>query len=120
MEYKGFIGSVHYSSADEVFHGKIEFITDLVTFEGTNVRELKEALREAVDDYVAFCEEIGKPPVKSLKGVFNVRIRPELHRKAAILAIEKEVSLNQVVSEAISHYVGASTDKRATKKVIFT
>jgi predicted HicB family RNase H-like nuclease len=110
MEYKGYIGSVHYSSADEVFHGKIEFITDLVTFEGTSVPELKEAFREAVDDYVALCGEVGKSPEKSLKGVFNVRIKPELHRKAAIKAVEKEMSLNQIVSEAISKYVGEPTD----------
>lgn len=105
MEYNGFIGSVKYNSTDEVFHGKIEFIADLVTFEGTTVSELKEAFHEAVDDYLELCKEIGKSPEKSLKGVFNVRVKPELHKKAAIVAVEKNISLNQVVSDAISQYV---------------
>lgn len=39
MKYKGFIGSVDYSAADEVFYGKLEFIDDLVNFEGTTVKE---------------------------------------------------------------------------------
>ncbi|GAA4316485.1 type II toxin-antitoxin system HicB family antitoxin [Nibribacter koreensis] len=106
MEYKGFIGSVNYSSTDEVFHGKIEFVTDLVTFEGTSISELKTAFQESVDDYIEFCKETGKTPEKSLKGVFNVRVKPEIHRKAAILAVEKKISLNQVVADALSQYVG--------------
>jgi len=35
--YKKFIGTVHYSTKDSVFYGKIEGINDLVTFEGENV-----------------------------------------------------------------------------------
>jgi len=52
LEYKGFIGSVYFSSEDAVFHGKIEGIDDLVTFEGITLPDLKTAFEEAVDDYV--------------------------------------------------------------------
>lgn len=31
MKYKMYIGSIHYSGEDEVFHGKLENIRDLVT-----------------------------------------------------------------------------------------
>ena len=48
--YKDFIGTVHYSTDDELFYGKIEGINDLVTFEGLSVKELKLAFEEAVDD----------------------------------------------------------------------
>ena len=34
LTYKDFVGSVHYSTDDEIFFGKIEGIDDLVTFEG--------------------------------------------------------------------------------------
>ncbi len=30
LEYKGYFGSVEYSDADEIFHGRLEFIRDLV------------------------------------------------------------------------------------------
>jgi len=40
MEYKGYIGSVHYSTPDEVFHGKLEGIRDLVIYEGIDVKGL--------------------------------------------------------------------------------
>jgi predicted HicB family RNase H-like nuclease len=43
MEYKGYYGSVHYSDEDRIFHGKIEFIRSLVSYEGTDVKRLREA-----------------------------------------------------------------------------
>lgn len=107
MKYNGFLGSVNYSDTDEVFYGKLECITDLITFEGTTVKELKQAFEEAVEDYIVTCKEIGKEPQKPFKGVFNVRVKPELHQKAAIIAIEKHVTLNQVVAEALTKYVAS-------------
>ena len=37
LEYKNYYGSVEYSSADEIFHGRILGITDHITFEGDSV-----------------------------------------------------------------------------------
>ncbi|MBN7812505.1 type II toxin-antitoxin system HicB family antitoxin [Algoriphagus sp. H41] len=101
MEYKSFVGSVSFSTEDEIFHGKIEGIDDLVTFEGSSVSGLKTAFEEAVEDYLETCEQIGKTPGKSYKGTFNVRIRPELHRKVAREALKKGYSLNQFVEKAL-------------------
>jgi predicted HicB family RNase H-like nuclease len=42
LTYKGYTGSVEYSSEDEVFYGKIEFITDTVLYEGSSVEEFKK------------------------------------------------------------------------------
>src|SRR3990170_7514264 len=103
--YKDFIGSVHFSTEDKVFHGKIEGITDLVTFEGKSVNELEKAFHEGVDDYIALCKEAGKEPLKSCKGSFNVRIPYELHMKAMKQAAIRGVSLNQLVRKAIERDV---------------
>ncbi len=108
MTYQDFVGSVVYSASDRIFHGKIEFVVDLVTFEGSSVEELEQAFKEAVDDYIALCEELGKSPEKAFAGTFNVRMKPELHRKAAIRSLEKGVSLNQFVNEAVTRYVSST------------
>ena len=55
LKYKEFIGSVHFSSEDEVFFGKIEGINDLVTFEGETVKKIKKAFKDAVEDYLELC-----------------------------------------------------------------
>jgi predicted HicB family RNase H-like nuclease len=101
LTYKGFIGSVHFSAEDKVFHGKIEGIDDLVTFEGQSVDELLKAFHEEVDDYIKLCKEIGKEPTRSYKGSFNVRISPETHRKIVEKATRMGLSLNQLVQKAI-------------------
>ncbi len=106
ITYKGYQGTVHYSAEDEVFYGKVHGINDLVSFEGCSVDELKSAFQEAVDDYLATCRELGKSPDKTFKGSFNVRITPDLHRQASIYAVNRGMSLNELVKEAISRLVG--------------
>ncbi|MDD4680597.1 MAG: type II toxin-antitoxin system HicB family antitoxin [Clostridia bacterium] len=105
MFHKDFIGSIHYSTDDEVFYGKIEGIDDSVGFEGSSVQELKLAFHEAVEDYVKLCETTGKQPQKAYKGSFNIRISPELHRKAAREAAVRGISLNQFIEGAIKEKV---------------
>jgi predicted HicB family RNase H-like nuclease len=103
--YKDYIGSVHFNADDELFYGKIEGIDDLVSFEGSTVAELKSAFEEAVEDYIKICKENGKNNEKSYKGSFNVRIPPDVHKKAKRLAIMKGISLNQFVQKAVENEV---------------
>ena len=103
MKYKEFIGSVHFSMEDEVFYGKLEGIDDLIMFEGRSVKELKSAFIEAVDDFLVLCKNAGKPAGKSYKGSFNIRIDPDIHRKAARRSVEMGLSLNQLVEKAIAN-----------------
>jgi len=109
LKYKDFLASVHFNAEDEVFHGKIEGIDDSITFEGDTVEDLKKALEEAVDDYQEICKEIDKDPHKSYKGNFNIRIKPELHKKAAFKSLELGISLNQFVERAILKFVSGKS-----------
>lgn len=107
MEYKGYYGSLKYSAEDEVFHGKLEFIRDLVTYEADSAAQIKTEFQTAVDDYLEFCKEIGSAPDKPFKGSFNVRPGPELHEKLAKLANDAGVSLNKIVTAALNDYIKA-------------
>lgn len=60
LEYKGYLGSVAYSDEDGVLHGRLEFIRDLVTYEGKDAKGIRAAFREAVDDYLELCEAEGR------------------------------------------------------------
>lgn len=101
LRYKEFLGTVHYSTDDDIFYGKIEGINDLVTFEGSTVKELKTAFHEAVEDYLTLCKELNRNAHKTYKGSFNIRINPDLHREASRIAILEGQSLNQLIQEAI-------------------
>jgi predicted HicB family RNase H-like nuclease len=104
IKYKDHMGSVRFSAEDRVFYGKVEGIDDLVTFEGQSVEELVSAFEEAVEDYIDLCDQVKKPAQKSYKGSFNVRIDPDLHKKAAALSSKLGVSLNNLVEDAIKKY----------------
>jgi predicted HicB family RNase H-like nuclease len=101
LNYKGFFGTVSFSLEDNVIYGKIIGINDLVTYEAQNVEELKAAFQEAVEDYLDLCKRVGKEPLKSYKGSFNVRVKPEIHLQAAIQSAKLGMSLNQFVEQAI-------------------
>ena len=108
MSYKGYYGSVHYNDEDRVFHGKIEFIRSLVSYEGKDVEGLRRAFKEAVDDYLELCNEEGTEPEKPFRGSFNVRTGTDLHRRASLLAKEKGINLNRVVTEALEEYLSST------------
>ena len=105
LEYKGYHTVVRYYAEDGVLRGIIEGINDYVDFQTTNIADVEKEFRIAVDDYLVFCEEVGKEPEKEYKGTFNVRIKPELHRRLALRALENGDSLNRAVEKAVSMYL---------------
>ena len=105
LYYKNYYTNVSYSAEDKILYGKIEGINDLVTFESESAETIEKEFHSAVDDYLAFCEEVGKEPEKGYKGSFNVRIAPELHKALAEYAARNGLSLNQATATAIEKFV---------------
>ena len=105
LRYKDYNASVVHSDEDEVLHGRILGIRDVVTFEGENVKKLKANFEQAVDEYLSFCEAEGKTPDVPYKGTFNVRLSRDLHMRAALLAEEKSVKLNKIINDAVEQYL---------------
>jgi predicted HicB family RNase H-like nuclease len=103
LTYKDYMGSVHYCAEDEIFYGKLEGIEDLITFEAKNVDALKAAFEDSVEDYLDICTRNNKEVEKSYKGNFNVRIPPELHKKAKRTAVKMGISLNQLMQKALEN-----------------
>jgi len=108
LNYKGFFASVSFVEEDNILFGKIEGIDDLIMFEGSSVTELKAMFKEAVEDYIELCKQTNKPCLKSFKGSFNVRVKPEIHQRAAMIATAKGISLNQFVQKAIEREIEAA------------
>ncbi len=105
LTYKDYIGSIEYSEQDEVLHGRLEFIRDLVMYEAADAKGLKLAFHEAVDDYLELCAAEGRKPDVPLKGSFNVRPGRELHRRAALMAKRRGINLNTLVSDALRQHL---------------
>ena len=107
LHYKNYTGSVSFSEEDACFHGKVIGIKALISFEGNSVNSITNDFHDAVDEYLKFCERKGIEPEKPFKGSFNVRINADLHRKLALTANSRGVSLNTLVEDAILQMVNA-------------
>ena len=105
LHYKNYVGNVEFSEEDSVFHGKVIGIKALISFEGDSVSAIIDDFHKAVDEYLKFCEHNKREPEKPYKGSFNVRIGADLHRKVALAASARGVSLNTLVEEAIRQSV---------------
>lgn len=108
MSYRGYLGSVEFDEDERIFHGRLEFIRALVSYEATNAEGLIRAFHDAVDDYLADCEERGTSPERPLKGSFNVRVGPDLHRRAVIAAAQAGISLNAFTTRALEAALAAA------------
>ena len=95
MEYKGFKARVEYSADDEVFFGRLIGIDDVVTFEGKTVRELKKAMKDAVEFHIELCERTGQAAKKSYSGKVLLRLPADLHQRIAEAAVKSGKSLNE-------------------------
>ncbi len=105
MEYKGYIGKVEIDEDAGLLHGEVINIRDVVTFQGRTVEELQQALRDSVEDYLAFRAQRGEDPEKPFSGKFVVRLPADLHRKAFIKAKLEDKSLNTWVTEVLESAV---------------
>jgi predicted HicB family RNase H-like nuclease len=74
----------------------------VICFHNVSVQELRMAFHEAVDGYLATCEKIGRPPQKPSSGKLMLRIPPEVHARAAMMAKAHGMSLNQWAAEVLS------------------
>lgn len=105
FEYKGYHTRIEFDYDSLSLCGKIEGISDLVVFECEDSTKIEQEFHNAVDNYLALCDELGKSPEKEYKGVFNVRVNPEVHRALSNIAYRMDTTLNAIVEIALESFV---------------
>jgi predicted HicB family RNase H-like nuclease len=105
IDYKGYIGVFEFDPDLDAFHGTVINTNDVISFYGSSVAELREEMRRSVEEYLAFCREQGREPEKPFSGNILIRTSPELHRRIALEAARRHVSMNTYVQEALEHAV---------------
>ena len=126
FDYKGYQGSIEVDVESNLLHGKILFVTDLVTYEAKDVAGLRREFEAAVDDYLTTCKQLGRDPQQPFSGAFNVRVGPQLHKAAAIRAQQDGVKLNGLMVSALEQYLNRVTvqhehkhDHHLTVRVVY-
>ena len=102
LKYKDYIGSIEYDEDSNLLYGKVLGLNRvLISYEGTNINELKADFIAGIEDYLNSCKENGEKPQKSYSGTFNVRLTPQIHARIAELAQQAGVSLNTFIKETL-------------------
>jgi predicted HicB family RNase H-like nuclease len=57
--YKGYNARIEFVDLDRIFVRQLAGIRNIVAFYGSSVDELEAACREAGDDYLAHCAQLG-------------------------------------------------------------
>jgi predicted HicB family RNase H-like nuclease len=102
MNYKGYAARIEYSDEDGCFIGHIAGIKDVIGFHAESVNELRMAFEEAVADYLATCAKAGRAPQKPYSGKLMLRVPPEVHARAAMMAEAHGMSINQWAADVLS------------------
>lgn len=103
--YKDYKASVEFDSELGLFHGEIQGLIDVITFQGKSVAELQREMKNSVDEYLLFCKKKGKAPAKSFSGTLNLRMDPKLHETINLEAKRFKMSLNEFINLALREKV---------------
>jgi len=102
MTYKGYKARIEFDPRDNIFVGRVLGIEDGISFHGATVAALKENFAAAINHYLADCKATGRKPEKPASGKLMLRIAPEIHAKALVVARASGKSLNQWAAEVLA------------------
>jgi predicted HicB family RNase H-like nuclease len=102
MEYRGYVAKIEFDESVGRLHGRVLDTRDVISFDAESVGELRDAFREAVNDYLAFCAERGESPDRPFSGRILLRATPELHRQVTAAAAQGGKSVNEWVTDVLS------------------
>jgi predicted HicB family RNase H-like nuclease len=82
IKYKGYEADVELDADAGIFHGEV-FNTrrDVITFQGSSVKEITKAFHDSIDDYLEMCATKGKKPETPRSTRLNISVPPEIARK---------------------------------------
>jgi predicted HicB family RNase H-like nuclease len=101
MSHDGYLATVELDESAGILHGRVINVQPVLTFEGTSVRELKQAFADTIVDYVDWCRERGVEPARPYSGTLSLRLNPDLHRRIAEAAAREGESINAFVAEVL-------------------
>ena len=105
IEYKGYIGVFELDSELDTFHGWVINTNDVITFYGSSIAQLREEMQKSIEAYLSFCREHNREPEKPFSGKMMIRTSPELHRRIALEAARRRISMNTYVQKILEKAV---------------
>ena len=112
MEYRGYIAKVEYDDSIGMLHGEVINAAPypIVTFQATDVDDLRREFHKSIDDYLEWCAEDGVEPRRGSSGKLNLRLGPDLHRQVSVEAAANDQSINEWITQTRSREIDSSSE----------
>jgi predicted HicB family RNase H-like nuclease len=101
LVYKYYFGTIRVDLEKQMLFGHVIGTSDKIIYEGKTVKELEDCFHKSVEEYLEFCNELGKTPEKSFSGNILFRSSPELHGKIALAAQRCGKSINSWLNDLV-------------------
>lgn len=112
MKYKGYNETHQYNEDDQIYHGRVRGINDIITFEGKTLKELKKSFQDMIDFYLESCKKDNIPAEKPYSGKLNISISPKKHLELEKKAMHKGMTLNAFIIAEIFEKKDKSNAKK--------
>jgi predicted HicB family RNase H-like nuclease len=109
LKYKDYYARIAFDPSADAFHGRVVGIRDVIDFYGRTPEELREELKNSVEEYLAWCAEEGARPEKTWQGKLTLRVDDNLRRRLAVVA--------EADGESVNAWITAVLD-RETRRVL--
>ncbi len=103
MKYGAYVARVEFDEDLGKFHARVINTSDVISFYGASVEELRDEFAASVEAHLDFCRRKGVAPSKPFSGQFRVRLTPEQHSKVSTAAALEGKSMNEWISDTLDH-----------------
>lgn len=100
--YKGYSATIWYDKNENVFRGRVEGITEDISFQGSSIKELDKEFKFFVDTYIVECEHLDIKPEKQFSGSVTAKIPSDIHCRLNLLCKEINMSVEEFVEAAVT------------------
>ncbi|NVJ58789.1 MAG: type II toxin-antitoxin system HicB family antitoxin [Gammaproteobacteria bacterium] len=108
LSYKGFLAQIEYEPKTDTLIGEVINAEDVLIFEGSSVKQLKQRFAAVIDDYLTMRSEEGLSNPRPLIGRFTVTLALEDQQKVVNAAAREDVGvqiwLNREIQELLSRF----------------
>jgi predicted HicB family RNase H-like nuclease len=96
------VARVTYDEEIDSFFGEVINTSDVITFYGRSIEELKRELATSIEVLAEACRARGVEPSRPYSGRFNLRLSPAEHARIAAAAAAAGKSMNAWIAESLA------------------
>ena len=101
MKFGKYSAVISYDPDIAMFRGEFVGLNGGADFYASSIEDLRKEGETSLRVFLEFALENNISPERTYSGRLVLRLKPELHRKYKLLASAKQVSLNQLLNEAL-------------------